>query len=246
MKLIKIGIYKITNPKGKVYIGQSIDIKKRWKYYISESYNKRDHQNKLFNSLRKYGPESHIFEIIEECKIEQLNEREIYWGKIYDCINPNKGLNLRELGKQGIWTKEAKEKLSLAHIGKHKHTKESKAKISLKMKGYKYSEEQKQKCRDNSGVKGKPNLNGGSKKGWKRTEEQKQNISKKKIGISNPKNLSPIIQYDLGDNIIKEWKSATQVQNEIGIRRDSIGNVLHNKQITAGGYKWKYKINENN
>ena len=27
------GIYKITNPKGKVYIGQSIDIYKRFKSY---------------------------------------------------------------------------------------------------------------------------------------------------------------------------------------------------------------------
>lgn len=29
----KIGIYKITNPKGKIYIGQSIDIDKRINTY---------------------------------------------------------------------------------------------------------------------------------------------------------------------------------------------------------------------
>jgi predicted GIY-YIG superfamily endonuclease len=26
----KTGIYKITSPSGKIYIGQSIDIEKRW------------------------------------------------------------------------------------------------------------------------------------------------------------------------------------------------------------------------
>ncbi len=28
-----IGIYKITNPEGKIYIGQSIDIDRRFKEY---------------------------------------------------------------------------------------------------------------------------------------------------------------------------------------------------------------------
>ena len=31
--IIMIGIYKITSPSGKVYIGQSIDIERRWKKY---------------------------------------------------------------------------------------------------------------------------------------------------------------------------------------------------------------------
>ena len=28
-----VGIYKITSPSGKIYIGQSIDIQKRFKHY---------------------------------------------------------------------------------------------------------------------------------------------------------------------------------------------------------------------
>jgi group I intron endonuclease len=240
---MSIGIYKITNPKGKIYIGQSVNIEKRWKYYINESYNKRDHQNKLFNSLKKYSPENHKFEIIEECSIEQLNEREIYWGLKYDCINPLVGLNLRELGKQGLWTEEAKKKLSKAQLGKKRHTDESKSKISNKLKGTKYTDEQKKKCSENSGMKGKLNHTGGSKKGWKRSDESKQNISKNKIGKPNIKDLRPILQLDLQNNIINEFKSATEAQLNTNVRRDSIGNVLKNRQNTAGGYKWKYKEN---
>ena len=55
-----IGIYKITSPTGKVYIGQSIEIEKRWMRYknITKSVKK---QPAIYNSLLKYGSENHIF-----------------------------------------------------------------------------------------------------------------------------------------------------------------------------------------
>ena len=38
-----IGIYKITNNiNGKIYIGQSIDIKERWKQHLYKAYNKKE------------------------------------------------------------------------------------------------------------------------------------------------------------------------------------------------------------
>ena len=72
-----IGIYKITSPTGKIYIGQSNNIENRKKFY-----KRLDciNQIKLYNSLLKYSWKQHIFEVIEECTLEQLNEREIYWG----------------------------------------------------------------------------------------------------------------------------------------------------------------------
>ena len=242
---MSIGIYKITNPKGKIYIGQSVNIEKRWKYYISESYNKRDHQNKLFNSLKKYSPENHSFEIIEECSIEQLNEREIYWGLNNDCIHPLVGLNLRELGKLGWWTDEAKDKLSKAQLGKKRHTDESKAKISNKLKGTKYTEEQKKKCSENSGMKGKPNYAGGSKKGWLRTQESKNRISESKRGKIQPnigKSLQKaILQYDLEGNFIKEWESAKVAGQTLNISNNGIGLCCRGKLKKSYGFVWKYK-----
>lgn len=58
-----VGIYKITSPSGKVYIGQSWDIRQRLKYY------KAGHckgQLKIHNSLLKYSFNAHSFEIIYE------------------------------------------------------------------------------------------------------------------------------------------------------------------------------------
>jgi len=84
-----IGIYKITNPKGKVYIGQSINIENRFNGY------KNLHckaQPILYNSFIKYGIENHKFEIIIQCEKEQLNELEKYYQQIYSAIG-EKGLN---------------------------------------------------------------------------------------------------------------------------------------------------------
>ena len=76
----KIGIYKIISPSNKIYIGQSIDIEKR-KHLYSKLYCKQ--QPKLYNSIKKHGWENHIFEIVEECSIELLLNKEIYWKKYY-------------------------------------------------------------------------------------------------------------------------------------------------------------------
>lgn len=79
-KDIKIGIYKITSPSGKVYIGQTINVYKRWEYDYKPLNCKG--QPKLLNSLKKYGYEAHKFEVLEECKLKQLSKREVYYKKL--------------------------------------------------------------------------------------------------------------------------------------------------------------------
>jgi len=106
-----IGIYKITSPINKIYIGQSTNIENRKYYYTSIKCNK---QPKLYNSLQKYGWEQHKFEIIEECSLEQLNEREIYWGQYYDVLGEN-GLNLRLGDANGVCSEETKQKIGLTN-----------------------------------------------------------------------------------------------------------------------------------
>lgn len=104
MKLI--GIYKITSPTNKIYIGQSNDVYKRWNSYFK--LNCVD-QPKLYRSLTKYGIKNHKFEFIEECTIEQLDDREIYWGTYYNSLN--EGLNCRLGNSRGICSEETKTKI---------------------------------------------------------------------------------------------------------------------------------------
>lgn len=77
-----IGIYKITNLiNGHCYIGQSIQIEKRWKNHkiIAFNPNEKGYQYPLYRAIRKYGLENFIFEIIEQCSQKDLNEKESYW-----------------------------------------------------------------------------------------------------------------------------------------------------------------------
>ena len=70
-------IYKITNPSGKVYIGQTVDLKVRKNKY---KYINCKNQTRLYRSLLKYGWENHIFEVLETIDIvnnEDLNILEI-------------------------------------------------------------------------------------------------------------------------------------------------------------------------
>lgn len=86
-----VGIYKITNPVGKVYIGKSINIGRRYREYKRLKIKK---QYKIYNSLLKYGFENHTFEVLEECSVEELSCRECYWISYYDSLNRDTGLNL--------------------------------------------------------------------------------------------------------------------------------------------------------
>lgn len=93
-----IGIYKITSPQEKIYIGQSIDIERRFKEYNKMLCNQ---SKKLFFSFKKYGVQNHKFEILEECYEKDLNEREEYYIKFFNSIK--KGLNIK-LGSKPSWT----------------------------------------------------------------------------------------------------------------------------------------------
>jgi group I intron endonuclease len=114
-----IGIYKITSPSGRVYIGQSIDIEKRFNQYKNWNIKK---QIKLHNSFLKYNVNKHIFEIIEECNIDSLNGRERYWQEFY--ISVENGLNC-------LYTKT---EIKRAHYGKDSYERRS-----LALKGVKKS-----------------------------------------------------------------------------------------------------------
>jgi group I intron endonuclease len=129
-------IYKITNPTGKIYIGCTIDWKRRLSEYRRLS---MVGQRKLYNSLKKYGYENHVFEVIEECDEIMLHEREIYYINYYNCIT--EGLNIRLGNRNGRLTEETKQKISESLKGRPV-TWETHG-----SKGYKYTEEQKQKMK---------------------------------------------------------------------------------------------------
>lgn len=95
------GIYKITNIKnGKVYIGQSVDIERRWMTHKIHTKKENGKKFPIHHSLKKYWFENFSFEIIEECGVEVINEREQYYISFYNSMLPN-GYNCDSGGKSG-------------------------------------------------------------------------------------------------------------------------------------------------
>jgi group I intron endonuclease len=201
-----IGIYKITNPKGETYIGQSVNIENRKKYYVST---KGKGQPKIYNSIKTYGWEFHTHELIQECLLNELDELEKYfktkfieeygWGKALFC-------KLQD-GKGGYDSEETKIKKSQAHKGKPK------------------SETHKTNMK-------KPK-NHGEKLSLREYTWNK----KLREGIIKTKS-TPVLQYDLKGNFIKEWST---IAEPLKLGFGDVDAALRGKQKTAGGYIWKFK-----
>lgn len=133
------GIYLIKC-KNKVYVGQSINVRKRitrHKYQLKNNSHPNNYLQKAFNKSKE------IFEfLIIECilidDLEYRNNREIYWIDFYESLNDKKGYNLTKGGKDAapIYPKCA---LNLSNFRKSywkgSHTPETKTLISFLKKG---------------------------------------------------------------------------------------------------------------
>ena len=94
------GIYCITNLiNGKQYVGQSIHIHTRINQHFN--YHGISHGSIIDKAILKYGKDNFQFKILEECPIEELNSKEIYYIKLYNTIAPN-GYNVTTGGENGV------------------------------------------------------------------------------------------------------------------------------------------------
>ena len=89
------GIYKITRLKtGEVYIGKSVDTKRRWVEHCKTVYGAGTIAHSILHTtMQKDGIENFTFELVEEVPKEKLTEREKYWINFYS--SREYGLNER-------------------------------------------------------------------------------------------------------------------------------------------------------
>jgi len=211
------GIYKITNPKGRVYIGQTVNFKKR---FTSYRFLKCKTQRRLYNSLIKHGYLNHKFEIVEECNIKNLNLRERYWQEYYNVLG-NKGLNCRLTktnDKSGFLSEDTKKRQS---ISQKNSTVQRKANKTSFKKG----------CTPwNKGTKGiviqTPESN------------KKRSITCRRVCTVN-KN---VLQFTKAGRLVREWLSARSAGTTLGKQSGaSITECCNGKRKSIYGFIWKYK-----
>lgn len=124
-------LYRITNKiNGKIYIGQSVDVVRRW--YEHKRVATKDHPNMLIScAIKKYGNDAFDFEVIACCKSwDDANETEMLLISQYDSlVDNNKGYNVSLGGynapKSEAWLKSMEE-------WRNSLTTEERAKISKK------------------------------------------------------------------------------------------------------------------
>jgi len=226
------GIYKITSPIGKIYIGQSVDV------YERESTYRRlrcANQPKLFLSIKKYGWGSHVFDVIHVCEKELLNENEIFYIKFYDSFESRHGLNLQSGGNSRYSISlETKDKLRQINLGKKTSAEtrlkiangnkgkavslDTARKISLSLTGKKQSTEHKASIAANRIYRplSQSHRDRISKahKGKKRSPSTGLKISLAKKGkcMEGGNKLSrPVFQMSKTGEVIKKWDCSIQV-----------------------------------
>lgn len=191
------GVYKITNTEtGKIYIGSSVNLRKRcYEHFRLLGLNKH-HCTHLQNSFNTYGIDKFIVETIEQVDIGGLNleerdkkllAREQYWLDATKCYKSDVGYNSSSLADKVSMTPETRAKIGAGRLGKL-HTEESRAKMSAAQKNRPpISEETRRKMSEAN--KGRKNSDwhrqriSESKKGVPRSEETRRKISESHMGL---------------------------------------------------------------
>lgn len=218
-------IYKYTNKiNGKSYIGQTV---RSLSDRMGSNYHGYIMCTAFYNALKKYTLENFDIEILEECKIERLNEEEEKYITLFNSLAPN-GYNLKQ--KAG---------------GTHDT-------ISRDTPVYKYdldgnfiesynSVNEAAKSNNTQYQSISAVLNGKRKQhnGFIYTY-QKQEVTPVTVQKTHGRKTG---QFDLDGNFIAEYDSANQAAVAIG--KDSsagrnIRSVCAGVRQTAYGFKWKY------
>jgi group I intron endonuclease len=229
-----IGIYKITSPTKKVYIGKSVDIDSRFIDYKKRSCKS---QIKLYASLTKHGASSHKFEIVHELPIdiepEVLDRYECFYINQYkDC--GFEMMNLKEGGKGGRISEESILKMKESLKGRIPPNKgrilstEQRARLSIAFKGRKahnkgvpMSEEQRAK-----------------QTGVIRTEETRKKISAARTGMQVHKikgegnHNSKLKEADISKIRLMAGQPLPVIAKQFGVSKGTIWDILKNKTWT--------------
>ena len=218
----KSGIYQIRNlVNNKIYIGSSINLRKREKEHFRDLKNCKHHSKKLQRAFNKYGEQNFIFEIIEFIEDKsKLLEHEQYWMDRFNVVK--KGYNICSIAGSALG---------------RKHSKQSRLKLSLLNKGERNYFYNKHMYAELNPFYGK-----------KHTEETKLKISKANSGINNGNYNKTGERHHLSRKVVcietnTIYGSTREAERLTNVHHSHISKCCKDIYKTAGGYHWTY-VNE--
>lgn len=267
-------VYIHTNKiNNKIYVGQTgMSVKERWRKNGSGYMNTRkdgSYCQPLFaRAIQKYGWGNfeHIIFATSLTKLEADCMEQMLIA-LYQSNNPKYGYNLSSGGESGAtgirMSDETKKKISAIRkkcweneeyrknqIESHKwqtganhpfygrkHSDATKEKIKQSHIGLQVSENTKQKLSMANSGSGNPFY------GKSHSDKSKQKISTANSGANNGR-AKRVIQYDTQGNFIRIWEYARQASRELNINYSSIIACCVDRQKSAGGFAWKYAMEE--
>lgn len=224
-------IYKLTSPNGKVYIGQTSNINRRFGRYRNLDCKG---QPKLYMSLKKYGWSNFKKEILFDGVVSQKEINEIETKYILEYIKNGLNISLKGNGGNG-YTGELHPMskaiyqidLNFNIVNEFPCGEQASFKLNFK-----------QSCISKACRTDKPkayNFYWRFKDGF-----DKEDLIKKAL-MPNSNSIS-IYQLDKETNeIIKEWSSQIKASEKLNINQSNIWRVLIGKGKSAGGFAWVYK-----
>ncbi|MGN1050579.1 MAG: GIY-YIG nuclease family protein [Selenomonadaceae bacterium] len=222
-----IGIYRLTcDQTGKSYIGQSKDIRRRmWEHKRPNSMK----NSELKKDILRYGFDSFKQEVLEECPIDRLDEREKFYIAKY---KPEYNVSIGGKGPKGYHVSAANKAL-LREYGKRqwasKSDEEKQQIIQNNLRGpaigHQVSQETRAKLRA---------ANLGKKQSAETIAKRAPKISKAMKGNRNGN--KPVRAVELN----KEFSSVKEAASFVGVNPGQVTAALKGRNKTCRGYHWKY------
>lgn len=225
-------IYKHTLPNQKVYIGQTCDIKRRWRAcnYVGNCF--------FYNAIQKYGWENITHEILEDnLTLEEANEKEKYYIALYQSTNSQYGYNLRAGGEGGGIMDNKTEKFKERYKKVYQYTLEGAfvaewGNLTLAAEG----------CGATNKITGISQCCNGKRKtayGFQWRYEKFDHLPKQKLtGVEKR-----IVQKNLDGSVVQIYNSLSEARDALGMKsHKSISNVLNGLAKTAYGFLWEELI----
>jgi group I intron endonuclease len=239
----KVLIYKIEClENGKVYIGQTKNLRKRWDEHKYELRKGVHHSTHMQRAWTKFGEENFKFSVIEECSTENADTSEKKWISFYDSANKLKGFNLdlgggtcKELSEESKIKIGIKNKINYhAGVKDLLNSPEAIEKRSKSNTGKKRNEEFRKKM---SVIASEKTGSKNSFYGRKHTDEYKKKSSERFKGRARRPH-KPLIAINIKTNEILTFSSRIEAEKH-GFNRTGICEVLRGKWSSYKGYSFK-------